>query len=81
MERKARYAALCDRARTLITFFEKRAERTEELRQLPPETLRDLHETGLFRLLQPEALSGASAHGSQPRRPRSDRYRSSRAAA
>jgi hypothetical protein len=29
---KACYAALCDRARTLITFLEKRAERTEQLR-------------------------------------------------
>jgi alkylation response protein AidB-like acyl-CoA dehydrogenase len=59
MEQKARHAALCDRAGTLITFLKKRAERTEELRQLPPETLRDLHEAGLFRLLQPEALGGA----------------------
>jgi 3-hydroxy-9,10-secoandrosta-1,3,5(10)-triene-9,17-dione monooxygenase len=39
--------------------LEGRAARAEELRQLPPETLRDLHETGLFRMLQPMALGGA----------------------
>ncbi len=59
MEQEARYAALCGRARTLIPVLDARAERAEELRQLPPETLRDLHETGLFRMLQPEALGGA----------------------
>jgi 3-hydroxy-9,10-secoandrosta-1,3,5(10)-triene-9,17-dione monooxygenase len=59
MEQEARYAALCDRARDLVPLLEKRAERTEELRQLPPETLRNLHETGLFRMLQPQALGGS----------------------
>jgi 3-hydroxy-9,10-secoandrosta-1,3,5(10)-triene-9,17-dione monooxygenase len=59
MDQKRRYAALCDRARTLIPVLAERATRTEELRQLPPETLRDLHDTGLFRMLQPEALGGA----------------------
>src|SRR5687768_229352 len=59
MEGNARYAALCDRARSLVPVLEERAERAEGLRQLPPETLRDLHETGLFRMLQPQALGGA----------------------
>ena len=59
MEQKARYAALCDRARELIPVLEQRAGRTEELRQLPPETLSDLHKAGLFRMLQPAALGGA----------------------
>jgi 3-hydroxy-9,10-secoandrosta-1,3,5(10)-triene-9,17-dione monooxygenase len=58
MEHDARYAALCDRARALIPVLTERAERAEELRQLPPETLRDLHETGLFRMLQPLSLGG-----------------------
>jgi 3-hydroxy-9,10-secoandrosta-1,3,5(10)-triene-9,17-dione monooxygenase len=56
--KKARYAAPRDGAHTLMTFLEQRAARTEQLRQPPPETLHDLHETGLFRLLQPEALGG-----------------------
>lgn len=59
MEQDARYAALCARARDLIPVLTERAERTEELRQLPPETLRDLHKTGLFRMLQPATLGGA----------------------
>jgi len=41
MKLKARCAALCARARTLITFAEKRAERTEEPRQRLLETLRE----------------------------------------
>ena len=59
MEHDARYAALCARARDLIPVLAQRAEQTEELRRLPPETLRDLHEGGLFRMLQPAALGGA----------------------
>jgi 3-hydroxy-9,10-secoandrosta-1,3,5(10)-triene-9,17-dione monooxygenase len=59
MEHDARYAALCARARDLIPVLHERAERTEGLRQLPPETIRDLHDTGLFRMLQPAALGGA----------------------
>ena len=59
MEQDARYAGLCERARDLIPALEERAARCEELRQLPPETIRDLHETGLFRMLQPAALGGA----------------------
>jgi len=59
MEQDARYAALCARARDLIPALQERAQRTEELRQLPPETIRDLHDTGLFRMLQPAALGGA----------------------
>jgi 3-hydroxy-9,10-secoandrosta-1,3,5(10)-triene-9,17-dione monooxygenase len=58
MEHDARYVALCDRARALIPILTQRAQRTEELRGLPPETLRDLHETGLFRMLQPMVLGG-----------------------
>jgi 3-hydroxy-9,10-secoandrosta-1,3,5(10)-triene-9,17-dione monooxygenase len=59
MEQDARYTALCARARDLIPALVERAERTEELRQLPSESLRDLHETGLFRMLQPATLGGA----------------------
>jgi 3-hydroxy-9,10-secoandrosta-1,3,5(10)-triene-9,17-dione monooxygenase len=59
MEAERRYEELCNRARALVPVLEKRASRAEELRQLPPETLLDLHETGLFRMLQPQALGGA----------------------
>ena len=43
MEQDARNTALCARARDLIPLLTERAERTEALRQLPPETLSDLH--------------------------------------
>jgi 3-hydroxy-9,10-secoandrosta-1,3,5(10)-triene-9,17-dione monooxygenase len=59
MEHDARCAALCARARDLIPVLAQRAEQTEELRRLPPETLHDLHEGGLFRMLQPAKLGGA----------------------
>jgi 3-hydroxy-9,10-secoandrosta-1,3,5(10)-triene-9,17-dione monooxygenase len=36
----------------------ERAARTEELRRLPPETERDLHDAGLFRILQPRRVGG-----------------------
>jgi 3-hydroxy-9,10-secoandrosta-1,3,5(10)-triene-9,17-dione monooxygenase len=37
----------------------ERAARTEELRRLPPETERDLHDAGLFRIVQPKRVGGA----------------------
>jgi len=37
----------------------ERAARTEELRRLPPETERDLHDGGLFRILQPKRVGGS----------------------
>ena len=58
MEQDARRAALFSRAHDLIPVLAERADRTEELRQLAPETVRDLHEAGLFRLLQPASLGG-----------------------
>src|SRR3954452_421155 len=53
------YAAMVARAKALIPELRKRAARTEELRRLPPETVRDLHESGLFRILQPKRVGGA----------------------
>src|SRR3982074_1190483 len=53
------YAAMIARARALIPRLCDRASRTEELRRLPPETERDLHDTGLFRILQPKRVGGA----------------------
>src|SRR5262245_26886553 len=53
------YAAMIARARALLPRLRERAARTEELRHLPPETERDLHEAGLFRMLQPRRIGGA----------------------
>jgi 3-hydroxy-9,10-secoandrosta-1,3,5(10)-triene-9,17-dione monooxygenase len=53
------YAAMVARARALIPQLRERAARTEELRRLPPETERDLHESGLFRIVQPKRVGGS----------------------
>jgi 3-hydroxy-9,10-secoandrosta-1,3,5(10)-triene-9,17-dione monooxygenase len=53
------YAAMIANAAALLPRLRERAARTEELRHLPPETERDLHETGLFRMLQPARVGGA----------------------
>ena len=53
------YAAMLARAEALIPQLRERASRTEELRRLPPETERDLHEAGLFRIVQPKRVGGS----------------------
>src|ERR1043165_8656863 len=53
------FAAMATRAEALIPQLRDRAARTEELRRLPPETERDLHEAGLFRIWQPSRVGGA----------------------
>lgn len=52
------YSAMLERAAGLLPVLRERADRTEELRRLPPETERDLHEAGLFRILQPRRVGG-----------------------
>src|SRR6201995_2775416 len=52
------YAAMLERAAALILQLRERAARTEELRRLPPETERDLHDAGLFRVVQPKRVGG-----------------------
>ena len=52
------YAMVIARAEALIPRIRERAVRTEELRRLPPETEADLHEAGLFRILQPKRVGG-----------------------
>jgi 3-hydroxy-9,10-secoandrosta-1,3,5(10)-triene-9,17-dione monooxygenase len=47
------------RARALTPRLRERASRTEQLRRLPPETEHELHESGLFRILQPKRVGGA----------------------
>ena len=53
------YAAMVARARALIPQLRDRASRTEDLRRLPAETERDLHEAGLFRIVQPKRVGGS----------------------
>src|ERR1700674_4643406 len=53
------YAAMVARAEALIPQLSARASRTEELRRLPSETERDLHEAGLFRIVQPKRVGGS----------------------
>jgi 3-hydroxy-9,10-secoandrosta-1,3,5(10)-triene-9,17-dione monooxygenase len=53
------YAHMIARAKALIPRLRERASRTEELRRLPPETERELHESGLFRILQPKRVGGS----------------------
>src|SRR5580704_1867678 len=53
------YAAMVARAEALIPQLSARASKTEELRRLPPETERELHEAGLFRIMQPKRVGGS----------------------
>ena len=53
------YAGMLARAEALIPQLRDRATRTEELRRLPPETERDLHDAGLFRIVQPKRVGGS----------------------
>ena len=52
-------AELCARAEALVPVLRERAPRAEELRRLPDETISDLHESGLFRILQPRRVGGS----------------------
>jgi len=54
-----RHDELLQRATDLASVFAGRAPRAEELRRLPPENERELHESGLYRMLQPRAIGGA----------------------
>jgi 3-hydroxy-9,10-secoandrosta-1,3,5(10)-triene-9,17-dione monooxygenase len=53
------YAAMIARAEALLPRLRDRAAMTEELRRLPPETERDLHDAGLFRIMQPKRVGGS----------------------
>ena len=53
------YGTMVARAGALIPILRDRASKTEQLRRLPPETERDLHDTGLFRIVQPKRVGGA----------------------
>lgn len=49
---------LIARARALAPALAERAPECERARRIPEETIRDLKEAGLFRLLQPKAMGG-----------------------
>ena len=53
------FAKLLAHAEALVPVLRERAGHTEELRQLPEETIEDLHRTGLFRILQPRRVGGS----------------------
>src|SRR5579885_1668201 len=50
---------LTARAEALVPVLRERAARAEELRRLPDETIADLHQSGLFRILQPRRVGGS----------------------
>ena len=51
-------AVLVERARALVPALRERAQRTEEARQLLPETLADFERAGFFRICQPRRFGG-----------------------
>ncbi|HEU4645165.1 MAG TPA: acyl-CoA dehydrogenase family protein [Burkholderiales bacterium] len=53
------YAELRGRAEQLLPVLRERAAKCEELRRLPDETLKDLHDSGLFRFQQPKRVGGS----------------------
>src|ERR1700719_1583687 len=53
-----RFEELLARAEALVRVLRERAPRAEQLRQLPDETIADLHSSGLFRMLQPARGGG-----------------------
>jgi 3-hydroxy-9,10-secoandrosta-1,3,5(10)-triene-9,17-dione monooxygenase len=54
-----KYREMLEQAQALLPHLRERAGRTEELRRLPPETERELHEAGLFRIVQPARVGGS----------------------
>ena len=53
------YEEMVKRARSLVPVFAERAPACEKLRRMPDENERDLHRTGLFRVVQPARVGGA----------------------
>src|SRR5260221_6704225 len=53
------YEEMLRRTRGLMPKFAERAAACEQLRRLPDETERDLHEAGIFRMVQPARVGRA----------------------
>ncbi|MEK9661899.1 MAG: acyl-CoA dehydrogenase family protein, partial [Alphaproteobacteria bacterium] len=49
---------ILQRAEELLPVLHERAEYTEQQRRLPEETVRDFHDAGLFRIIQPKRVGG-----------------------
>jgi len=49
---------LIERARAMVPSLRERAQRTEEARRLPPETVQEFTEAGFFRIVQPRRYGG-----------------------
>jgi 3-hydroxy-9,10-secoandrosta-1,3,5(10)-triene-9,17-dione monooxygenase len=54
-----RHAELWERAQGLLPVLRERAPKSEELRRIPDETLKDFHAAELFRIHQPKRVGGA----------------------
>jgi 3-hydroxy-9,10-secoandrosta-1,3,5(10)-triene-9,17-dione monooxygenase len=54
----ADYDAAIARAEAMVPILRQRAEETEALRNLPETTERELHESGLLRIMQPRRVGG-----------------------
>jgi 3-hydroxy-9,10-secoandrosta-1,3,5(10)-triene-9,17-dione monooxygenase len=52
------YTEMLERAHALLPKLRERAQATEDMRRLPPETEQDLHQAGLFKILQPKRIGG-----------------------
>ena len=50
-----------DAIRDLLPTFRERADETERLRVVPDSSIKELEETGFFRLLQPRRFDGLEA--------------------
>ncbi|HZE62150.1 MAG TPA: acyl-CoA dehydrogenase family protein [Burkholderiales bacterium] len=55
----SQYASLWAHAEALLPKLRERAARSEELRRMPDETIRDFHDAELFRIHQPKRVGGA----------------------
>jgi len=53
--------AVKDAIRDLLPTFRERADETERLRVVPDSSIKELEETGFFRLLQPRRFDGLEA--------------------
>ncbi|VXC28026.1 3-hydroxy-9,10-secoandrosta-1,3,5(10)-triene-9,17-dione monooxygenase oxygenase subunit [Aeromicrobium sp. 9AM] len=53
--------AVLDAVRDLLPAFRERADETERLRQVPDASVKELEDTGFFRMLQPKRFDGLEA--------------------
>jgi 3-hydroxy-9,10-secoandrosta-1,3,5(10)-triene-9,17-dione monooxygenase len=53
------YATMLERTRALVPILRERAGEAEGMRRMPADTERNLHEAGLFRILQPKRVGGS----------------------